>query len=106
MFLIEKIKLFSTFKINELIITPASVKGDHYGSIMFRSKVQYTLRDTTENKTKSLIIKTIPEEECFKRELLNESGIFETEILMFSQTLPLIQKILNDFGEPTKLAAE
>ncbi|TMW48119.1 hypothetical protein DOY81_006792 [Sarcophaga bullata] len=95
-----------TVQIDELIVTPASVKGDHYGSIMFRSKVAYTLEDTKENKIKSLIIKTLPEEECFKRELLNESGVFETEISMFSETLPLIEKILNNCGEPTKLAAE
>lgn len=83
------------------------MKGDHYGSIMFRCKVNYELDSSSQQKqTRNFIIKTLPLEDCSKRELLGDSGIFETEISMYSETLPLIEKILKENGEATKLGAE
>ncbi|KAM7360985.1 uncharacterized protein ACRADG_009021 isoform 2-T2 [Cochliomyia hominivorax] len=73
---------------------------------MFRLKVSYTSDRSSETKEKSLILKTLPDEEGFKRDLLKESKLFETEISMYSEALPNIEKILTDCGEPTKLAAE
>ncbi|XP_058978547.1 uncharacterized protein LOC131802377 [Musca domestica] len=87
-------------------LSPASMKGDHYASIMFRCKVQYRFDKNASVKHKSMIIKTLPMEEGFKREMLMESNLFETEIDMYAETLPKIEKILADCGEPTKLSAE
>ncbi|XP_037822892.1 uncharacterized protein LOC119611400 [Lucilia sericata] len=86
-------------------ISPATLKGDHYGSIMFRCKVMYDLA-TEGLKKRSFVIKTIPEEDCMKRDLLGKCGIFETEISMYSETLPKIEKILQEIGEPTKMSAQ
>lgn len=85
-------------------ISPASVKGDHYASVMFRCKISYTCAGS--KKQKSLILKTLPTEDGPKREMLKESKLFETEIGMYSEALPKIEKILEECGEPTKLAAE
>lgn len=82
------------------------MKGDHYASIMFRCKVSYNCVNSKEGKQKSLILKTLPTEEGPKRDMLKESSLFETEIAMYSETLPEIEKILAEYGEPTKLAAE
>ncbi|KNC24661.1 hypothetical protein FF38_13554 [Lucilia cuprina] len=93
-------------KITNIAISPASMKGDHYASIMFRCKVTYC-RDKSGNvKEKSLILKTLPIEDGPKRDMLKESNLFETEINMYTEALPKIEKILADCGEPTKLAAE
>ncbi|KAM7361867.1 uncharacterized protein ACRADG_012731 [Cochliomyia hominivorax] len=92
-------------KINNFDITPASLKGDHYGSVMFRCKLNYNLNKSMGSIKRSFVIKTIPEEEGTKREMLGASGVFETEISMYKETLPLIEKILADNGEPTKLGA-
>ncbi|XP_073820555.1 uncharacterized protein [Musca autumnalis] len=86
-------------------LSPASMKGDHYASIMFRGKVQYRFDKNASVKNKSLIIKTLPMDGP-KREMLMESFLFETEIDMYSETLPKIEKILADCGEPTKMSAE
>ncbi|XP_075145405.1 uncharacterized protein LOC142220262 [Haematobia irritans] len=87
-------------------ISPASMKGDHYASIMFRCKICYRFSNETRSYSKSVIIKTLPMEDSMKREFLMQSRLFETEIDMYSETLPKIEKILKGFGEPTKLCAE
>ncbi|TMW48628.1 hypothetical protein DOY81_006293 [Sarcophaga bullata] len=91
--------------INSFDISPASMKGDHYASIMFRCKLNYKLDSSVNDKQKSLIIKTLPDVGA-KNELLKESKVFQTEIKMYSETLPKIEKILKDCGEPTRLSAE
>lgn len=93
------------FQITDLNIMPASMKGDHYGSIMFRCKIEYLL-DSNTKRNRSVIIKTIPEDKCVKRDMLSESKVFETEISMYTKTLPHIEEILKQNGEPTKLGAE
>lgn len=99
------INIFLTnFKIIKYDMSPACMKGDHYGSIMFRCKVEYSFAGNDTIATKSLIIKTLPVEHNKKRELLQEAGLFETEIRMYAETLPKIEQILAKCGEPTKLA--
>lgn len=85
-------------------LSPASIKGDHYASIMFRCKVCYSVG--SRNLDRCFIIKTLPEAEGMKREFLMESQLFETEINMYTKTLPKIEQILKEHGEPTKLSAE
>ncbi|KAM7363920.1 uncharacterized protein ACRADG_000641 [Cochliomyia hominivorax] len=102
---LQKYENKENLKIIKLDISPASMKGDHYASIMFRCKISYRSDNSEYVKEKSLIIKTLPDE-GFKAEQLQQSTVFETEISMYTQTLPKIEKILKDCGEPTKLAAE
>ena len=90
----------------EYILSPASLKGDHYASIMFRCKLKYSIDGSDNVKQKSLILKTVPVEESVKRDMLQKSNLFETEINMYTKTLPKIEEILKECGEPTKLAPE
>ncbi|XP_073825429.1 uncharacterized protein [Musca autumnalis] len=105
-------KVLSKYENNENVevikfdMSPASVKGDHYASIMFRCKVSYRFAKTASSVKRSLIIKTLPMEDGMKREMLMNSRLFETEIGMYSEVLPKIEKILADCGEPTKLCAD
>ncbi|KAL7729678.1 hypothetical protein ACLKA6_007949 [Drosophila palustris] len=84
-----------------LKISPASGKGDHYASIMFRAAVEY--KSSRGKSTKSLIIKTMPEKEGHKKELLEESQVFATEIIMYTEMLPKFEEILRQFGDETSL---
>ncbi|XP_065354376.1 uncharacterized protein LOC135948850 [Calliphora vicina] len=93
-------------KLTNLDLSPATLKGDHYGSIMFRCKVSYGLDKSPEIKKRSFIIKNMPEEECSKRDLLGDSGVFETEISMYSETLPKIEKYFAEIRQPTKMGAQ
>ncbi|XP_034484828.1 uncharacterized protein LOC117789802 [Drosophila innubila] len=84
-----------------LKISPASGKGDHYASIMFRAAVEY--KSEKGKFIKSLIIKTMPEKEGHKKELLEESHVFETEINMYAEMLPKFEEILRQTGDETSL---
>ncbi|XP_002137722.1 uncharacterized protein [Drosophila pseudoobscura] len=88
-------------KVTDLKISPASAQGDHYASIMFRSLVEYTTRKGV--FTKPLIIKTMPEQEGHKKDMLSESHFFETEIGMYTKALPEFERILKQAGDDTKL---
>ncbi|XP_016952297.1 uncharacterized protein LOC108026109 [Drosophila biarmipes] len=93
----EKVPL----QVTDLKITPATAQGDHYASVMFRTVAEYT---TAKGKfSKALIVKTMPEQEGHKKDILSESHIFETEILMYSKALPEFERILREAGDNTKL---
>ncbi|KAM8704336.1 hypothetical protein ACLKA7_008875 [Drosophila subpalustris] len=88
-------------KVIEVKMSPASAKGDHYASIMFRGNITYT---TNKGKlSKSLIVKTMPEEDGHKKEFLGGSNIFETEIGMYTKVLPKFEEILREAGDNTRL---
>ncbi|XP_017007590.2 uncharacterized protein [Drosophila takahashii] len=93
----EKVPLHVT----DLKITPATAQGDHYASVMFRTVAEYT---TEKGKfSKPLIVKTMPEQEGHKKDMLSKSHIFETEILMYTKALPEFERILQEAGDNTKL---
>ncbi|XP_017052372.1 uncharacterized protein LOC108095711 [Drosophila ficusphila] len=88
-------------KVTDLQITPATAQGDHYASIMFRTKVDYSTKKGTFSK--SLIIKTMPEEDGHKKDMLSGSHLFATEIGMYCKVLPEFERILQEAGDNTKL---
>ncbi|XP_023036586.1 uncharacterized protein LOC6651722 [Drosophila willistoni] len=95
-------KDFSVLKIK---LSPASVQGDHYASVMFRALIEYQVGQ--KKQSIALIIKTMPEEEGVKKEFLGEeSKIFQTEIAMYTKVLPKFEKILQESGEDTILSAK
>ncbi|KAH8283950.1 hypothetical protein KR054_005622, partial [Drosophila jambulina] len=88
-------------KVTDLKITPASAQGDHYASVMFRATAEYT---TPKGQfSKPLIIKTMPEQEGHKKDMLSDSHIFTTEIGTYSTALPEFERILRAAGDNTKL---
>lgn len=89
-------------KVIGVIFSPATAKGDHYASIMFRAKVRYTTPRDGELTT-SLIIKTMPEAEGHKKDMIAGSPIFETEVGMYIKVLPELERILRQAGDRTKL---
>ncbi|XP_029727889.1 uncharacterized protein LOC109422705 [Aedes albopictus] len=82
-------------------LRPATKGGDHYASIMFRTTVRYRSgrRSQSEEQTLDLVIKALPTADGFKRDLTKDSGLFETEIKMYSEVLPAMTKLLKDIGE-------
>ncbi|XP_017953558.1 uncharacterized protein LOC108649069 [Drosophila navojoa] len=86
-------------KIIDAKFTPASAKGDHYASVMFRAVVKYETAGSTGSSTISLIIKTMPEADGLKKDMLSESHIFKTEIAMYTEVLPKFERILREAGD-------
>lgn len=94
----------SNLKVVSVKTTAASVKGDNYVSVMFRTVVEYSTQKGTFSK--SLVIKTIPEVENFQNEMLRDSKVFATEISMYTEILPKFEAILSEAGDKTTLCAE
>lgn len=85
-------------------ITPATVVGDHFASIMFRAKVTYLDNENVKQEI-TLIVKTMAED-GIKKEMLQDSKIFETEIRMYRDIIPKMEKILRQVGDNTVLGAK
>ncbi|XP_036343123.1 uncharacterized protein LOC118752358 [Rhagoletis pomonella] len=93
----------SQIRIKSTKISPASMKGDHYASVMFRAQLQYQLNGV--DKARSVILKTMPESEGHKKEMLGKTDIFEKEIIMYTEVIPRFEKVLRDIGDSTVLKA-
>lgn len=90
-------------KVISIKTSPATVKGDNYVSVMFRSLVEYSSKKGTFSK--SLIIKTIPEADNYQKEI-GDGHVFPTEISMYTEILPKFEAILSEAGEETTLCAK
>lgn len=91
-------------KVNGLNMSPATAKGDHYASIMFRAAIEYSTQKGSFSK--SLIIKTMPQEEGHKKDFISDSHIFPTEISMYTEILPKFESILSEAGEEITFCAK
>ncbi|KAH8311110.1 hypothetical protein KR044_004392, partial [Drosophila immigrans] len=87
--------------LKDLKLSPASVQGDHYASVMFRASVEYTTLNGSTSK--SLIVKTMPEQGGQKKQMVDDSHIFHTEIAMYTELLPKFEAILRKVGDDTSL---
>ncbi|KAH8310926.1 hypothetical protein KR044_003492, partial [Drosophila immigrans] len=88
-------------EVKSMKVSPATLKGDHYASVMFRVVVEYTIENGCASK--SLIVKTMPQVEGFKKQQLGDSHIFRTEIGMYTEILPKIEAVLREAGDETAL---
>ena len=84
-------------------LTPGTLKGDHYGSIMIRIKVKYEL-NLENTRERTWIVKTLPEAEGVKKDILSQSNVFNTEMNIYMELLPLVEEILEKHGDNTKFA--
>ncbi|XP_037947056.1 uncharacterized protein LOC119678992 [Teleopsis dalmanni] len=82
-------------------LTPGTVKGDHFASVIFRANVDYKIQGL--QKKRSLIIKIMPEMEGAKKDMLMETHIFETEVTLYTKVLPKFESILRSIGDSTKI---
>lgn len=79
-------------------IKPGSNVGDHYASIMFKVIVTYGSRGKT-LIDRRFILKTIPEAEGPKKELLENMPAFKNEIIMYTEILAAMESILKEHDE-------
>lgn len=79
-------------------IRPGSKAGDHYASVMFKIIVTYGSRGRIESERR-FILKTVPEADGPKKDLLENLPAFKNEISMYTQILPAMEAILKEHGE-------
>ncbi|XP_017470066.1 PREDICTED: uncharacterized protein LOC108361810 [Rhagoletis zephyria] len=88
-------------KICDLKISPASQKGDHYASVMFRAIFKYKCNNSTV-KEQIVIIKTVPEQHSEKYRQLSGWHFFANEALIYSEVIPKFEAIWRHYGENIK----
>uniref|UniRef100_A0A1L8DYM0 Putative ecdysteroid kinase n=1 Tax=Nyssomyia neivai TaxID=330878 RepID=A0A1L8DYM0_9DIPT len=84
--------------INEFAIIPGTKPGDHFASIMFKAIITYSTRGKKVS-SRSFVIKTMPVEEGFKKEMFIDSPIFDREIQMYTKVLPEMKRIMESIGD-------
>ncbi|XP_028893584.1 uncharacterized protein LOC128921344 [Zeugodacus cucurbitae] len=91
-------------EVTNLELKPGTMKNDHYASILFRAKVSYRLQSQpTKEKVSSFILKVEPFVEGRKKEVVGNLNLFGTEVLMYTKVLPMIEKVLRQYGDETVL---
>ncbi|XP_014088700.2 uncharacterized protein [Bactrocera oleae] len=91
--------------VTNLELKPGTLKNDNYASILYRAKVNYRLQSQpNQEKISSFILKVKPFVEGFKKDMLGNLSLFQTEILMYAKVLPNIEKVLRQYGDQTILA--
>uniref|UniRef100_A0A1Y9IVM7 CHK domain-containing protein n=1 Tax=Anopheles minimus TaxID=112268 RepID=A0A1Y9IVM7_9DIPT len=84
------------------VLRPGTNLGDHFGSVMFRTTIKYRSNRFKGEKSVNVIMKTKPEADGLKKELLEDDGMFRIEIDMYNNTLPEIARRLKAIGEEYK----
>lgn len=86
--------------VGEIKIVPGTKPGDHFASIIFRAAVSFKSRGKDQDI--SLIIKTVPEQEGLKLDILKDGAIFETETVMYQTVIPEMRRLLQSAGDDTE----
>ncbi|XP_052870362.1 uncharacterized protein LOC128275780 isoform X3 [Anopheles cruzii] len=85
----------------ECPLRPGTKAGDHFASVMYRTKAQYRAANG-EQKSIDLIVKLKPTVDGLKKELLDDDDFFGREIRMYSDVLPRMGQLLAGIGEDYK----
>lgn len=83
-------------------IVSATKPGDNFASIALRVNANY--QSHGQDKTKSCIVKVEPYEDGFKKDVLSDTLLFETEIAMYTKTIPEMQRLIKEIY-PTEIIA-
>ncbi|XP_036232503.2 uncharacterized protein [Bactrocera oleae] len=93
-----------TVQVIRLELKPGTLKNDNYASVLIRAKVNYRLQSQpTQEKVSSLILKIEAFQEGNRKELMGKYSLFDTEITMYTKALPMIEKVLRQYGDETLL---
>ncbi|KYM94221.1 PREDICTED: uncharacterized protein LOC108781508 [Cyphomyrmex costatus] len=86
----------NSIRVIDIFSKPATNKGDNYTSDMIRITAEYS-RDQDSCKIKekkSIILKILPKLGSVRQKFVTKSGLFRTEMLMMSDTLNKMNKLL------------
>lgn len=80
----------------------ATKPGDNFASVALRLRATYQTQG--QDVTKSFIVKLMHYQEGMKKELMQNTVLFETEIEMYVNTIPEMQRVINTI-DPTEIIA-
>lgn len=82
--------------------------SEHFASTMFQSTIDFKSSKNPQSEPESLnvVIKAKPVNEGFKMNLAASGPLFETEIKMYTETIPAIQQLFERSGMNIELGPE
>lgn len=80
----------------------ATKPGDNFASIALRISTTFSSRG--QEKTESFIVKVEHFSEGFQKEALKDRILFETEIGMYGQVIPEMQRLIQEIDKHETLA--
>ncbi|XP_059621270.1 uncharacterized protein LOC132264938 [Phlebotomus argentipes] len=92
-----------TLSITTFELFPGTKPGENFSSSMFKAVVSYTSRGETVD-SRSFIVKTMPIEEGFQKDILEEMPVFDREIAFYTEILPEMMKMMKSIGDEEELA--
>lgn len=102
---IRSYKHDESLELKSFNITPGSAPGEHFASVMYRITVVFASKKyRTDSEEIKLIMKLMPYQEGFKKEVLKDSPLFKNEIRMYASVLPEMERILEQCGGKVQLA--
>ncbi|XP_058055646.1 uncharacterized protein LOC131207055 [Anopheles bellator] len=93
-------------RVTGLEATPVGKPGDHLASQPFRFTVDYesVKRDAGHGGTMKLVVKILPERGVIGGQGTLDQELFRTELKMYGEFLPKMQRVLDDGDRPVLLA--
>lgn len=79
--------------------------GEHYASVMFRGLITYNTSKSRGVET-SLIVKTMPFVNGPKKDFLEKVDLFKLEISIYSDVIPVFEKVLIEANDDTQIACK
>lgn len=92
-----------TITVTGVNVRPGTKPGDHFASIMFKVTIDYKSK-SNDHAIKKVVIKTTPTTEGMKMDMMKDVPLFETEIRMYTKTLPEMERYFKVAGEIFMLA--
>lgn len=86
-------------KITEFKISPAAKASEHFASLIYRIHMNYISSTLNKNQEMSVILKTEPFIEGVLKDRIGSKNLFKTEMKMYSETLPNLEKLFKLIGE-------
>ncbi|XP_075145286.1 uncharacterized protein LOC142220182 [Haematobia irritans] len=105
----EVLKLYHkdlALKITQISIRPALAKGENYGGVLTKIRVNYNWGNNGSIATeKSLLVKSCYEDNKFALEKMEPYDIFNREISIYDRVLPKLNRLLEEIQDEDKLFA-
>ncbi|XP_017052859.1 uncharacterized protein LOC108096020 [Drosophila ficusphila] len=104
--LLRDLKKDPGLKITDLVIKPATAKGDNYASVMTRVKILFLKSGAKNPDTEFYIVKTTYENDAFASAIFSEYQVSSTEMRMYEKILPQLSSLIEKTRQPEKLFAK
>ncbi|XP_032579430.1 uncharacterized protein LOC6619698 [Drosophila sechellia] len=104
--LLRDLKNDPGLRITDLLIKPATAKGDNYSSVMTRVRILFLKSGAKNPETEYYIVKTTYENDGFAFGIFSQYQVSTTEMRMYEKILPQLSSLIEKTRQPEKVFAK